>query len=214
MGTVADLAALIPERRPGGRAHRRRHEHRERHPGLPLGDGRLGGRRPVRGRLDRRLPSRPAARLALLRPSHRGLLATRAERGSRRPRRARAVGSRARRLTQNIDTLHTRGRQSECRGASRLDRDLSLPRLRCVGGARRRPRAAPRARGADVPGVRGDPQAGRRHVRRAPPVDAIRAGRAPGARGRRPRRRRLSLQVWPVAGLPGETFVRAAPSRS
>ena len=97
----------------------------------------------------------------------------------------------------------TRG-QRVGRRAARLDRELHLPGVRRARAARRGPGAAARPRGARVPGLRHDPEAGCRDVRRAASGRRVRARRAARARGRRPRRRRL---VAP--GLAG----RRAPGR-
>ena len=68
-------------------------------------------------------------------------------------------------VTQNIDTLHTRAGSTRRRRGPRLD-----PPVHCLGcGAEEAARlpfcATGGARGASVPGLRRDPEAGRRHVR-------------------------------------------------
>ncbi len=127
-----------------------------------------------------------------------------ARRGSAERRPSRARRARGSRLGERGDHAEHRpaaraSRLARARRGARLDPDVELSRLRNRRPVRRGGRAAARS---GVSELRADPQAGRRHVRRAPAGGGDRARDA--ARGRAPGVLLVvgsSLEVYPVAGL-------------
>ena len=154
---------------------------------------------PLRGRVDRRPAGATRARVGVLRAAARAARRRPAERRPPRARRARAARPRARCHAERRRPARARGLARGDRGARLAPRRRAAPR--CGQGRWRAslellPLPAARDCGAVA-------EAGRGHVRRAAAREAIeratgsRAGPAPllvvGS----------SLEVWPVAGLPG-----------
>ena len=199
------------------RAHRRGRLDRERDPGLPLAVGALGAVRPARLRLDRGVPRRSRAGLALLRAALRDADGGRAERRAPRARGARAARPARRRRDAEHRPPARRGpgaaTWSRCTARSARRR---CPRCRRVVPARRGAAAdRGRRRRAALPGVRRGAQAGRRLLRRA----AAGGGDRPRVRARAERARCCSSSARrsrciPSPGSRSRRCARAAGSRS
>ena len=127
---------------------------------------------------------------------------------------ARGTSARSSRRTSTCST-HARGSADVVEVHGSIAR---FPCLACHAAASRSTRCSPSSRRARRPichGVRRDPQAGCRHVRRAAP--GRRRWRAPSELAREAGLLLVvgsSLQVWPVAGLPADRSARAGRSRS
>ncbi len=169
----------------------------------------LGGGRPVRGRIDRRLPPRSASRVALVRATDRRPPRGGAERrATSRSRRSSGRATSRTIVTQNIDLLHARAGSGDV-----IEVHGSIARFPCLAcaGEETLEGVLEQLADRDAPLCRrcgDDREAGRRHVRRAS------AGEAMARADLLVRETGLllvvgsSLQVWPVAGLPADT-VRA-----
>ena len=205
VGTALELAALVHDRGPAvvltgaGMST-------ERDPGLPVGRRDLGRGRPVRGRVDRGVPARPLRVWRWYGPRIGGLLEAQPNAGHvalaalERAGHVRAV------LTQNIDVLHSRAGSEEvvelhgsireftclaCGGVETLDDVLAQLAVR----------EAPvcRACGTVVkPGVV--------MFGELLPVAAVERAEELCREAGLLLVVGSSLQVWPVAGLPGDTL--------
>ena len=174
----------------------------------PYGD--LGRRRPVRVRVDRRVPPRSGRS---------GTSTARASRRCSQPSRTRrtvALAELERRgcvqavITQNIDRC-TSGPGASTSSRCTVRSAVGLPPLPRVELLRRRARAARGSAGAALPGLRRDPEARRRPLRRARCRHRDRPCDDARPRSRAPARRRLLARG--LAG--GRSAARGAPpSRS
>src|SRR5205085_1691583 len=180
----------------------------ERYPRVPVADGALGAFRPVRVRLDRGLPLRPGEGLAVLRTALRRPDRGGAERRAPCARPARVGGARPRGGHAEHRPPARAGRQPRGRRGARLDPQLDLPRVRRSVSARARARAprGGRRRRAGLPGLRPDPEARRRLLRRAPSRGAVDRAFALAREAALLLVVGSALEVYPVASLPLETL--------
>ena len=191
VSTAEALATLILEKGPAVVLTRRRDEHRERHPRLSLARRALGAGRSLRGGLDRRVPQGPPACVELVRPSRDDARLGRAEPGHLALAELERDGYVRTVATQNIDALHHRAGSSdvvELHGSIRRFDCLACGAVASLGMvlAQLREDAWPHVRS-----LRLDPEAGRRHVRRAAPRAGDGTSRGALSRDRPARRRRL-----------------------
>ena len=183
------------------RPDRRGRLDRERHPGLPLAHRHLGAVRPDGVRDDRRLPPRPREGLGLLLEAPRDARRREAERRPPRARRARAP--RARRGDDHPERRPAPpgGRLGERDRGARLDPHRELPRLRPPRAvrARRRAPAGARVREAAAQVLKPDVVMFGELLPEGAIERAFELARGAGlvlVVG-------SSLEVYPVAGLPG-----------